>query len=144
MEMDWKTTWASKAAGICCIIAGAVGIIGSIPLISKGIVLGMAGKIVESVIPFISEWLSSFGPVVVDIPAMISGGLGISSTVLMAIGAILASFGAVALIAGVFALNRKAWRFALVGSILAIASSPVLGIISIILVSLAKNEFKKS
>ena len=47
--------------------------------------------------------------------------------------------GILALIGGIYALDRKRWSFALVGAICAIPCG--LGIISIILLSMSKTEF---
>jgi hypothetical protein len=47
-----------------------------------------------------------------------------------------------AVIGGIFAIQRKAWGFALAGSISAFFCCFVLGTISIILVAISCNEFK--
>lgn len=45
-------------------------------------------------------------------------------------------------IGGIFAVQRKAWGMALTGSITAFFCCFIFGIVSIILVSLSRNEFK--
>jgi len=64
------------------------------------------------------------------------------------IGAPLIVMGIIALIAGIFALRRKAWGFALTGAILAIPCSlalfgggVVLGILAVIFVFMGRREF---
>lgn len=141
MQANWKATWASKVAGILCTVAGVIGIIGAASLLVKGLLVGVIGEAAESMIPFISKWLSSW-PVAADITAIIGGALDVASDIIVAIGAILLTFGIITLTGGIFALLRRAWRFALVGSILAIASSLPLGVVAIILTSLSRDEFK--
>ena len=46
------------------------------------------------------------------------------------------------IIGGVFALQRRRWGWALAGSIIAIFRTNVLGILSTIFVSIAKDEFE--
>jgi hypothetical protein len=61
-----------------------------------------------------------------------------------AIGVFLLLIGIVAIIGGVFALNRRVWGLALAGAICALFCPPVtvLGILAIVFVALSKNEFK--
>ena len=49
--------------------------------------------------------------------------------------------GVIALIGGIFALRRRIWGLALTGGICAIITAAPLGILSIIFVSLGKQEF---
>jgi hypothetical protein len=53
-----------------------------------------------------------------------------------------AILGVLAIIGGVFATQRQRWGWALIGSIAALLVSNVIGIISIILIALSKDEFK--
>jgi len=46
------------------------------------------------------------------------------------------------IVGGVFALQRRRWGWALAGSIIAIFRTNVLGILSTIFVSMAKDEFE--
>ena len=64
------------------------------------------------------------------------------------IGAPLIVMGIIALIAGIFALRRKAWGFALTGAILAIPCSLILlggggviGILAVVFVVMGRREF---
>jgi hypothetical protein len=62
---------------------------------------------------------------------------------LSAIFAPLIVFGIIAIIGGIYALRRQVWGLALAGSIFALIGPWfVLGILSIIFVSLGKGEFK--
>lgn len=47
-----------------------------------------------------------------------------------------------AIISGIFAIQRRKWRWALAGSIAAAIGPTPLGIAAIVLVALSKNEFK--
>jgi hypothetical protein len=53
----------------------------------------------------------------------------------------MAALGVLAIIGGVFAVQRRRWRWALVSSIAAVLVSHILGVISIILIALSKDEF---
>lgn len=60
-----------------------------------------------------------------------------------AFGVPLMIFGIVAIIGGVFAIQKKVWPMALVGSICALMwPLTVLGILAVIFVSIGKSEFK--
>ena len=67
---------------------------------------------------------------------------GIVQGVLIIMAVLLAIFSALPLIGGIYAVQRKNWGLALAGSIVAILSSTPLGIVSTVLVALAKNEFE--
>jgi hypothetical protein len=53
----------------------------------------------------------------------------------------LALLGILVLIGGIFAVQRRQWGWALAGSIAAACISHILGIISIVLISISKQEF---
>ena len=102
----------------------------------------------------------SWMPPTAGVLSVASGGLGILTgllvgTVLAAIGSIIGAphagvlavpmmvFGLLAIVGGVFAIQKKVWGLALVGSISALMwPYTLLGILSIIFVSLGKREFK--
>jgi hypothetical protein len=54
----------------------------------------------------------------------------------------LVAFGVIAVIGGIFTLQRKRWGWALTGAILAFLPFNLLGLASIILVALSKREFE--
>ena len=118
-----KSTGKPIAAGVLNIIAGVLGIIGAI-----GMFIGFS---------FItSSW--SIGGVEVEFEAFPSFveniilGLAIPSLII----AILA------LVGGIFAVQRKQWGLALAGSIAAILSLFPLGIASTVLTSMSQDEFE--
>lgn len=53
----------------------------------------------------------------------------------------LAAIGVISIVGGVYNLQRRAWGWALAGSITTALASNVLGIVSIILTALSKDEF---
>ena len=111
----------AKAAGILNIISGAFTLMWFIILIIA--------------IPITSGAFSI--PGTEAIPAFVSTILWIIAIPTLAIGVL-------ALIGGIYALQRKYWGLALAGSILAIlAPLTVLGILSTIFISVSKDEFKK-
>ncbi len=91
-----------------------------------------------------SKWLGAFVPGTVDIPVLVTRIVSISAHVLIVLGIISLVFGVISLVGGIQSIRRKAWGLALAGSILAIPASAVLGILSIIFVSIGKQEFTQS
>ena len=113
MEKTNKPT----VAGIFNIITGALGIIGAISIfVGFGVVTGALG------IP--TGYIPEFVP-----------GIVLGTGIFTLIVAVLA------LIGGIFAVQRKQWGWALAGSIAAIFSLIILGIPAVILVAISKNEF---
>ena len=120
MEKTWKPT----VAGILEIISGAVGLVAVMGLI---IAISVTGGFY---IPG-TEAIPDF------VPALLTG-----------IAIPLAILSILALIAGIYAVQRKLWGLALAGAISSIfASIPLLGglpvgIFTTVLIALSKNEFK--
>ena len=120
-----KTTWKPIAAGILNIIVGVLNLLGMFFIIVVIVAIGSGILALSTVINIIPMWLS-----------------GIVQGVLIIIAVLLAVFSALPLIGGIYAVQRKNWGLALAGSIVAILSSTPLGIMSTVLVALAKNEFE--
>jgi len=137
MERTWKPT----TAGILTIIAGAIGIGRGGFMIALGGLIGKLGVFTTELSDLISEWAGVFVPGAIDIPSIIMEAITITSTVLIVIGAVSLAFGIVALIGGICAIRRRRWGLALAGSILALPSEALLGILAIIFVSIGKKEF---
>jgi len=137
MERTWKPT----TAGILLIIAGAIGMArGGFMMVLGGIAGRLTGVGAE-LSDLMSEWLGAFVPGTVDIPLLVTRIISMSPYILTVIGIVSLAFGIVSLVGGIQAIRRKAWGLALAGSILAIPASAVLGILSIIFVSIGKKEF---
>ena len=120
-----KTTWKPVAAGILNIIVGVLNLLGMFFIIVVIVAIGSGILALSAFINIIPMWLS-----------------GIVQGVLIIIAVLLAVFSALPLIGGIYAVQRKNWGLALAGSIVAILSSTPLGIMSTVLVALAKNEFE--
>jgi hypothetical protein len=133
MERTWKPT----TAGILTIIEGATRIAFGTGVIIAGRWVGALGGLDWS--SWIEEWARVYGLGTADIQSILTRILGVSSTALIAVGAVLLAFGIVALVGGINALKRKRWGLALAGSILSLPG--VMAILAIIFVSLGKKEF---
>ena len=114
MEKTNKPIWA----GVLAIASGVFGVIGAICyFIGYAVVSG--------------AWRVPVGYIPEFVPALVMG-----TAILTAIFAILAIIG------GIYSLQRKNWGMSLTGSIFAILSFLPLGIPAVILVAQAKNEFE--
>ena len=114
-------TWMPAVAGILAIVSGGLGLIWSYILV----ILGTVGS---AVLSFVEA----------EIPAFVPG------VVFSAIAIPLFAVSVLAIVGGVFALQRKRWRWALAGSIVAIFSSAIFGMVSTVLIALSRKEFPKS
>ncbi|MFC1955726.1 hypothetical protein ACFLVE_02915 [Chloroflexota bacterium] len=115
MEKTKKPT----VAGVFLIITGALGILGAIgSFIGFSVVSGCWG-------------IPGMGAIPAFVPSIVLGS-----------GIFILIVGALALIGGIFAVQRKQWGWALAGSIAAIFPLIILGIPAVILVAISKNEFE--
>jgi len=105
-------TWKPIVAGILDIIAGGAALIFGFGLLISGAVVGFVTQM--------PMWLNTLIPIV-SVPLIILGLLDIAG--------------------GIYALMRKVWGMALAGSITSLISSPLLGIISLVLTAISKKEF---
>ncbi len=69
------------------------------------------------------------------------GGMAGFGAIFGAIGAPLIVLGIISIIGGIFAMQRRVWWLALVGAILAVPGTFVLGVLAIIFVAMGKKEF---
>ncbi|MFC1931929.1 hypothetical protein ACFLXJ_07025 [Chloroflexota bacterium] len=120
-----KTTWKPVVAGILNIIVGIVNLVGVFLIVILFVAIGSGLLSLSAFINLIPIWLS-----------------GIAQGVLIITGILIAIFSALPLIGGIYAVQRKNWGLALAGSIVAILVSTPLGIVSTVLVGLAKDEFE--
>ena len=122
-----QKTWKPMVAGILDIVGGVLTILGSIALI-----IG---------IMFFIPVLRSVGPG--PVPDMDSWMIpGILETILIIAAVYLLVVGILPIIGGLFALKRKKWGLALVGSIAAIFGSTLFGILATIFTAISKDEFE--
>lgn len=115
MERTGKPT----AAGILNIITGALGILGSFGYLLS---LGVLGSIMST-------------PGMGGIPGLVPG-------LILAMGIPSFLISVLALVGGIFDLQRKYWGWALAGSIAAIIAFLPLGIASTILTAQSRGEFE--
>jgi len=99
---------------------------------------------VLSVLSFIGLLIGAIavGSTAIDITGWIPG-MGFALTVLIILAIVFLVTGVFALVGGIFAMQRTRWSWVLAGSICAIVPSIVLGIISIILVTMSRTEFEE-
>jgi hypothetical protein len=117
--MAKKETWMPTTAGILDIIAGSFGLIG-------GVILLILGAVGSSIMAYFAPQLPPAAAVVV----------------FSSIGVPLLIVGILAIVGGIYALQRKIWGLALAASIAAFFPSWVLGLTAIVLTALSKDEFK--
>jgi hypothetical protein len=122
--MAENKTWMPMTAGILDIVAGGFGL----------------------VIAFMSIFMGGIMRLAPNAPAS-----PLSSLIVIGLGLLLAVLGILAIVGGIFALQRKIWGLALAGSIAAFIDScfsfifvfPLLvGIAAIVFTVLSKNEFE--
>jgi hypothetical protein len=116
-------TWKPIVAGILCIAAGAMGLIAITFLITFGATFG--AEIAREVLKSMGFWHS-----------------GVPLTIIGLISIPLIIINAIAIIGGIYALQRKTWGLALAGSICAIVPAQILGIIAVVFTVVSKKEFK--
>ena len=113
MEKTWKPT----TAGIMTIIEGAIRIALGCGMIAGSRWIVILGSM--DLRSWIEESAGMYGPGAADIQAMLTQILGVSSTVLMAIGIVLLVIGIIVLVGGISAIKRRRWGLALAGSLTA-------------------------
>ena len=119
-EVVINRTWKPTTAGILSIIAGAFSLIAGI------VVAAISGSC------YTVPWYMWGAPPDANI-----------APILGLVGAALIILGIVSIVGGAFALQRRVWGLALAGAICAFITPPgtILGILSIIFVSMGKDEF---
>jgi len=111
--MAAKKTWMPTTAGILDIVAGSFGLIFSLMFVFMGGIL----RAVPDVPPFMGPvFMGMAGPFII--------------------------LSILAIVGGIYALQRKIWGLALAGSIAAFFPSWPLGAAAIVFTALSKNEFE--
>lgn len=111
------------AGGILCIISGALGFVAIAFLLTFGSIFGIT--IARDVMVSLGYWQAS-------LPLTIMGIIAIP----------LLCVNIVAIIGGIYAIQRRGWGMALAGSICAIFPSQVLGILAVVFIAISRKEFK--
>jgi hypothetical protein len=115
-------TWKPLVGGITAITAGVFDLLGTLGLTIAIAVIGTSDFIVTEA----------------DIYPLTVSGL---NAILAAVAVFLGVAGIVAIIGGIFALQRKLWGLALAGSIAAVLPFWVFGITSIVFTAISREEF---
>jgi hypothetical protein len=110
-------------AGILSIVAGVMGLIAIVFLITFGAIFG--AEIAREVLKSVGFWQS-----------------GVPLTIIGAIAVPLIIINAIAILGGIYALQRRGWGLSLAGAICAILPAQVLGIIAVVFVAMSKKEFE--
>ncbi len=114
-----KSAWMGTAAGILSIVAGAFRL-----LIDFGPIITIA--VTGGAVDYVGDWYWT----TVDIRGL-----------LWTITALLLVSAALALVGGVYALQRRKWGLALAGSIAAFFPFDLTGLAAVVLTALSKDEF---
>jgi len=120
METTVNKTAMPIVAGILDIVSGVLSLLAFIGLLIASIAVG-----------------SNFIGVYIWDP-----GVGVALSVLIILTALAFAVGILALMGGVYALQRKKWGLALTGSICALLPSFALGVAAIIITVLSRDEFE--
>jgi hypothetical protein len=115
--------WMPTAGGVLSIVAGSAGLILSVFLLVFGNIIG--SSVLRDFFPS-TAWQHWGWPFVI---------VGIFSLFSIVIDII-------AIMGGIFAIQRKHWGWALAGGICAIIASRALGIVGLVFVALSRKDFK--
>lgn len=128
MEKSWMPT----VAGILDIVSGAFGMVIGLFMTFARHAARVAGAAGRAAAPGAVPHGSWFGMHLPTMPGVFSPGMGIALIVISLL----------AIVGGVFALRIRTWGMALAGSIAAVISGRLLGVIALIFTVLGKKEFK--
>jgi len=119
--------WMPVVAGILEIISGAFGIV-------VGLFIALQLNIAKAIqgAPGFMPHTGSFP----QMPFSLFPGMG------MAMGIIIAVIGALAIIGGIFALKTRVWGLALAGSIAAVLTGRIMGVLALIFIVLGRKDFR--
>jgi hypothetical protein len=114
-------TWKPQIGGILAIVGGVIGLFASMGLF-----------IAISALNFTEDWMGRWG--MYDIPINIT-------SILLAIAIPFCVCGIIAVIGGIFAVQRKCWGMALAGSIAAFFPAWILGLGAVVFIAISHDEF---
>jgi hypothetical protein len=130
MQTPVKTTWKSTTGGVLTVVSGVLSLICCFGAIVGAVLVSSSDTVREKVLDSIRD-------------TSISGDIGLIQTGLIVAAIFFAITTTLALIGGIFALQRKRWGWALAGSIAAILGSwwPI-GLTATVFTAIARDEFK--
>jgi len=115
--------WMPTAGGVLCIVAGVLGLVGNIFWLVFGGIFG--STIMRDLFPS-SAWQGWGWPLII---------IGIFSLFSILINIM-------AIVGGIFAIQRKHWGWALAGGICAVIASRIMGIVALVFIAISRKEFK--
>ena len=121
--------WMPVVAGILDIVSGAFGVV-------VGLFMALHLHAARAI-----QAAPKFAPnpgTLPQMPPIFSPGMG------MAMGIALIVLGVLAIIGGIFALRTKVWGLALAGSIGAVITGRLLGVLALIFIVLSRKDFQKA
>jgi hypothetical protein len=117
-----KLTWKPIMAGILDIVGGAIGMVGGLYFVA----LASLFRVIREFVRLDPHVIQRMEQIIQDI---------------FAVPFVVVFIGIIAIIGGVYALQRRIWGLALAGSICSCMVFPFFGLPSIIITALAKDEF---
>ena len=124
--------WMPVVAGLLDIVSGALGVVVGL-FMSLRVFALKAAQSATGAAPRVFPHAGTFP----QMPHMFFPGMGI------ALGIALLVIGILAIVGGVYALRLKAWGLALAGSIAAVITGPVIGLLALIFTVLGREDFRK-
>jgi hypothetical protein len=125
--------WMPVVGGLLNIVSGALGVIFGLFMSLRGLAF-TAAHAAQGVAPRLAPHAGAYP----QMPHLFFPGMGI------ACGIALLVIGVLAILGGVYALKLKAWGLALAGSIAAVITGPIIGLLALIFVVLGREDFRKS
>ena len=116
-------TWMPTVGGILSIISGALGFITIAFFLTFGSVFGTA--IARDILSSLGYWQT-----------------GIPLTIIGIIAVVLLCVNIVAIIGGIYALQRRGWGMALAGAICSVFPSQILGVLAVVFIAISRKEFE--
>jgi hypothetical protein len=119
----------STVGGILSIVAGALGVLGGLLLL---LLTAFASSIFND--PTIFGGTTSTDQQFITVITVVYGALGVFNLIVGALG----------IVGGIFAIQRKRWGWALAGAIAGCFSFLPLGVGAVVLVAMARSEFAQT
>jgi hypothetical protein len=125
--------WMPVVAGLLNIVSGALGVLVGLCMSLRGLAFTTA-QAAQGIAPRVAPHAGAYP----QMPHLFFPGMGI------AFGIALLVIGVLAILGGVYALKLKTWGLALAGSIAAVITGPVIGLLALIFVVLGREDFRKA
>jgi len=117
------TTWMPTVGGILSIISGSLGIITIAFFVTFGSIFGTATA--HDVLRSLGFWHT-----------------GLPLTIIGIIAVVLLCFNIVAIVGGIYAIQRRGWGIALTGAICSTFPSQILGALAVVFIAISIKEFE--